>query len=144
MCLIKSILILVKMPSSRFCLVCESSQDEVQSMHRFPTKMGQVPNYSIGVACLIYILWQWQNMAGKHGHWILVIGNGFIQGFHKWFVSQECCVAILIHEVTAIWCMNHLSTLKGVLIPFLPIVCIIRKQGNWWLFTPAHIVRHLL
>jgi hypothetical protein len=56
MCLIKSILILVKMPSSRFCLVCESSQDKVQSMHRFPTKLGQVPNYSIGVACLIYIL----------------------------------------------------------------------------------------
>jgi hypothetical protein len=54
MCLIKSILILVKMSCSRFCLVCESSQDEVQSMHRFPTKLGQVPNYSIGVACLIY------------------------------------------------------------------------------------------
>ncbi|KAJ3618145.1 hypothetical protein MTP99_006171 [Tenebrio molitor] len=34
--------IILKMPSSRFCLVCESSQDEVQSMHRFPTKLGQI------------------------------------------------------------------------------------------------------
>ncbi|CAH1382235.1 unnamed protein product [Tenebrio molitor] len=49
MCLIKSILILVKMPSSRFCLVCESSQDEVQSMHRFPTKLGQIWQENMGI-----------------------------------------------------------------------------------------------